>query len=54
MTDEERFSVVLRELGRLLVALRTIGLDDDVVLIGAQVVALEQVERGLPPFSSPT
>lgn len=50
MTDQERFDRVLLELGDLLVALRAIGLGDDAVLIGAQVVAIEQLARKQTPF----
>ncbi|MBI3182157.1 MAG: hypothetical protein HYZ28_08425 [Myxococcales bacterium] len=50
MTDSERFQVVLRELGELMLELFAVGLADDVVLIGAQVVALEQRSRNEPEF----
>lgn len=54
MTDEERFAVVLDELGGVVVELRSIGLNEDVVLIGAQVVALEQQQRSAKLFELQT
>jgi hypothetical protein len=50
VTDLERFDRVLAELRAVMQALYTRGLADDVVLIGAQVVALEQRSRNAPPF----
>jgi hypothetical protein len=50
MTDHERFEVVLHELAELMLGLYMVGLSDDVVLIGAQVVALEQRRRNQPEF----
>jgi hypothetical protein len=50
VTDLERFDQVLAELGTIMKELYVIGLSDDVVLIGAQVVALEQRSRNAPPF----
>lgn len=50
MTDLERFEAVLAELRALMRELYTVGLSDDVILIGAQVVALEQRSRDAPPF----
>jgi hypothetical protein len=53
MTDLERFEVVIAELRALLQELYAIGLSDDAVLIGAQVVALEQRTRNVPIFQLP-
>src|SRR6478736_1336989 len=50
MTDDQQFELVLEELHQLLRELYTVGLDEDVVLIGAQVVALEQRSRQAPAF----
>jgi hypothetical protein len=50
VTDLERFDRVLAELGAIMRELFIRGLADDVVLIGAQVVALEQRSRDAPPF----
>ena len=44
MTDEERFEIVLRELGGLLLKLG--DLRENLVIVGAQVVALEERARG--------
>ena len=43
MTDRERFEIILEELGALLSHL---GWSCDVVLIGAQALAVEQVAAG--------
>lgn len=50
MTDLERSERVIAELSALLLELHAVGLGDDVVLIGAQVVALEQRRREVPVF----
>lgn len=50
MTDEEHFRRVLTEIVTLIEALFRFGLYDSTVLIGAQVVALEQRARGKPVF----
>ncbi len=54
MTDHEHFQVVLSELGNLVVALKAHGFVDEVVLIGAQVVALEQGTRAEELFELTT
>lgn len=51
MTDTERFEIIIGALGELVIALGSIGLyEKDIVLIGAQVVALEQRARKLELF----
>jgi hypothetical protein len=47
MTDDERLEQVLATLGLVLTAMYARGLGDSVVLIGAQVVAIERRARGL-------
>jgi hypothetical protein len=53
VNEEERFAEVLSETAALLRALWAVGLTD-VILIGAQVVALEQRARNLPLFELTT
>lgn len=50
MTEIQRFELVLEELHQLLRELYKVGLDEHAVLIGAQVVALEQRSRDAQAF----
>lgn len=50
MTETEHFDLVLKEIESLMVALGRVGLGESVVLVGAQVVALEQRARNQAPF----